>query len=78
MCAVVREIVEWVGERVGCVESLCLLLGMTATKPLDSSECYDVELSSWYPYVAPWGMLPGVVNLKMKPILGGIHLHVIP
>ena len=46
MCAVVHEIVEWVGERVGCVESLCLLLGMTAKKPVDSSECYGVELSS--------------------------------
>ena len=31
---------------MGCAESLCLLLGMTAKKSLVSSECYDVELSS--------------------------------
>ena len=42
-CVVVHEVEEWVGEGVGCEESLCLLLRMNAKESLASSECYDVE-----------------------------------
>ena len=43
VCVVVHEVEEWVGEGVGCEESLCLLLRMNAKESLASSECYDVE-----------------------------------